>query len=107
MRVKAGLVPITLSDERDKCVVNEIFEQRCYEHLGSGFLFCPRQHWLDVGAHTGVFAFVALQHLPAHVGQPPQAHFSWRAVAHCTQGVLCRNSDRHARESTPRFASAP
>ena len=38
-----------------------------------------------------------------HVGQPPQAHFSWRTVAHCTQGVLCRNSDRHARESTLKF----
>ena len=38
-----------------------------------------------------------------HVGQPPQAHFSWQTVAHCTQGVLCRNSDRHARESTLEF----
>ena len=62
MRVKAGLVPIELSDKRDRCVVHEIFEQRCYEHLGSGFLFCPRQHWLDVGAHIGVFTFFVLQH---------------------------------------------
>ena len=73
MRVKAGLLPITLSDKRDRCVVNEIFEQRCYEHLGSGFLFCPRQHWLDVGAHVGVFTFFVLQHGGTAVAVEPCA----------------------------------
>ena len=39
-----------------------------------------------------------------NVEQPPQAHYSWRrTVAHCTHGVLCRNSGSSARESTFEF----
>ncbi len=39
-----------------------------------------------------------------NVEQPPQAHCSWRrTVAHCTHGVLCRNSGSAARESTFEF----
>ena len=38
---------------------------------------------------------------PQELAEPPHAHYSWRrSFAHCTHGVLCRNTGRAAREST-------
>ena len=41
---------------------------------------------------------------PPELAEPPHAHYSWRrSFAHCTHGVVCRNTRRAARESTCEF----